>query len=137
MPALHRYVGSPVLSFIGRLFFRIKVGNFHCGLRGFRRDSALLLGLLSSGMEFASEMVVRATLTGQRVEEVPTTLLTDGRSWPPHSPSWRDGWRHLRFLLFSPRWLFLIPGTALLAAGLVLGVAVLPAPIRLAASRSM
>jgi hypothetical protein len=130
MPALHRYLGNPVLSFIGRLFFRIKVRDFHCGLRGFRRDSALSLGLQTSGMEFASEMVVRATLAGQHVEEVPTTLSPDGRSRPPHLRSWRDGWRHLRFLLlFSPRWLFLIPGAALLALGLVIGTAVLPAPL--------
>jgi hypothetical protein len=130
MPALHRYLGNPVLSFIGRLFFRIKVGDFHCGLRGFRRDSVLSLGLQTPGMEFASEMVVRATLAGQHVEEVPTTLSPDGRSRPPHLRSWRDGWRHLRFLLlFSPRWLFLIPGTALLALGLVIGAAVLPAPL--------
>ena len=128
MPALHRYLGNPVLSFIGRLFFHAKLGDFHCGLRGFRRDSVLSLGLQTSGMEFASEMVVRATLAGQRIEEVPTTLSPDGRSRPPHLRSWRDGWRHLRFLLlFSPRWLFLIPGTALLALGLVLGLAVLPA----------
>src|SRR5215472_16998517 len=130
MPALHRYLGNPVLSFIGRLFFRAKLGDFHCGLRGFRRDSVLSLGLQTSGMEFASEMVVRATLAGQHVEEVPTTLSPDGRSRPPHLRSWRDGWRHLRFLLlFSPRWLFLIPGIALLALGLVVGAAVLPAPL--------
>ena len=132
MPALHRYLGNPVLSFIGRLFFDVEVGDFHCGLRGFRRDSVLSLGMQTSGMEFASEMVVRATLAGQQVEEVPTTLSPDGRSRPPHLRSWRDGWRHLRFLLlFSPRWLFLMPGTVLLALGLVIGAAVLPAPLRL------
>src|ERR1017187_9439324 len=132
MPALHRYLGNPVLSFTGRLFFRSKIGDFHCGLRGFRRDSVLALGLQASGMEFASEMVVKATLAGQRVEEVPTTLSPDGRSRPPHLRSWRDGWRHLRFLLlFSPRWLFLIPGAALFALGLVIGVAVTLAPLRL------
>jgi hypothetical protein len=130
MPALHRYLGNPVLSFIGRLFFRINVGDFHCGLRGFRKDSVLALGLQASGMEFASEMVVKATLAGQQVEEVPTTLSPDGRSRPPHLRSWRDGWRHLRFLLlFSPRWLFLIPGGLLFALGLVIGVAVTSAPL--------
>jgi len=129
MPALHRYVGNPALSFIGRLFFRNKIGDFHCGLRGFRRDSVLSLVLQASGMEFASEMVVKATLAGQRVEEVPTTLSPDGRSRPPHLRSWRDGWRHVRFLLlFSPRWLFLIPGTVLFVIGLVIGIAVTPAP---------
>jgi hypothetical protein len=132
MPALHRYLGNPVLSFIGRLFFRIGVGDFHCGLRGFRRDSVLSLGLQTPGMEFASEMVVRATLAGQSVEEVPTTLSPDGRSRPPHLRSWRDGWRHLRFLLlFSPRWLFLIPGAAVMALGLVLGVVAVPAQPKL------
>src|SRR5450755_309356 len=132
MPALHRYLGNPLLSFIGRLFFRNKIGDFHCGLRGFRKDRVLSLGLQASGMEFASEMVVKATLAGQQVEEVPTTLSPDGRNTPPHLRSWRDGWRHLRFLLlFSPRWLFLIPGTVLFALGLAVGVAVAPAPLRL------
>ncbi len=129
MPALHRYLGNPVLSAIGRLFFRSRIGDFHCGLRGFRRDSVLRLGLQASGMEFASEMVVKATLAGQRVEEVPTRLSRDGRSRRPHLRSWRDGWRHLRFLLlFSPRWLFLIPGALLLIVGLVIGIAAVPAP---------
>jgi hypothetical protein len=134
MPALHQYFGNPVLSFIGRLFFQNNIGDFHCGLRGFRRASILALGLQASGMEFASEMIVKATLARQRVEEVPTTLAPDGRSRAPHLRSWRDGWRHLRFLLlFSPRWLFLIPGTALLALGLIVAVAVTPAPLRLGA----
>ena len=127
MPALHRYLGNPVLSYLGRLFFRTPIGDFHCGLRGFRRHSVLALGLEASGMEFASEMVVRATLAGQWVEEVPTTLAPDGRSRRPHLRSWRDGWRHLRFLLLSsPRWLFLIPGTVLLAAGLGLTALMIP-----------
>ena len=92
MPPLHRYLGNPVLSFVGRLFFRSAIGDFHCGLRGFNRGSALGLGLQATGMEFASEMVVKATLAGQRIEEVPTTLSVDGRSRPPHLRSWRDGW---------------------------------------------
>jgi hypothetical protein len=130
MPALHRYLGNPVLSSVGRLFFRAKIGDFHCGLRGFRRDSMLALGLQATGMEFASEMVVKSTLARQRVVEVPTTLAQDGRSHAPHLRSWRDGWRHLRFLLlFSPRWLFLIPGTAVLAIGLLIGIAVVPGPL--------
>lgn len=125
MPPLHRYLGNPVLSFIGRLFFRSRAGDFHCGLRGFRRDSALALDLQSTGMEFASEMVVKATLRKQRITEVPTTLSPDGRSRPPHLRSWRDGWRHLRFLLlYSPRWLFLIPGIALILLGLIVGIPV-------------
>lgn len=125
MPPLHRYLGNPVLSFIGRLLFRSKAGDFHCGLRGFRRQAILDLHLQTSGMEFASEMVVRATLADLHISEVPTTLSKDGRSRPPHLRSWRDGWRHLRFLLlFSPRWLFLYPGLLLTMIGLV-GVAVL------------
>jgi hypothetical protein len=130
MPKLHRYLGNPVLSFIGRLFFRSPVGDFHCGLRGFRRDSALRLGLQATGMEFASEMVVKATLAKQKVTEVPTTLTKDGRSGPPHLRSWRDGWRHLRFLLlFSPRWLFFLPGLAFVAAGLVVGGIIAAGPL--------
>jgi glycosyltransferase involved in cell wall biosynthesis len=130
MPPLHRYLGNPVLSFVGRLFFRSPIGDFHCGLRGFRKESVLRLGLQATGMEFASEMVVKATLAGQRVTEVPTTLAKDGRSRPPHLRSWRDGWRHLRFLLlYSPRWLFFVPGLALLIAGLVIGLLVLPGPL--------
>ncbi len=132
MPPLHRYLGNPVLSFVGRLFFRSRIGDFHCGLRGFRRSRMLALGLQASGMEFASEMVVKATLARQRITEVPTTLSPDGRSRPPHLRSWRDGWRHLRFLLlFSPRWLFLYPGLALLALGLAVGIAVLPGPLHI------
>jgi hypothetical protein len=131
MPPLHRYLGNPVLSFAGRLFFRSPIGDFHCGLRGFRRQSALDLNLQATGMEFASEMVVKATLAKQRVSEVPTTLAKDGRSHPPHLRSWRDGWRHLRFLLlFSPRWLFFLPGLALLIAGLVIGAIVAPGPVK-------
>jgi glycosyltransferase involved in cell wall biosynthesis len=119
MPPLHRYLGNPVLTGIGRLLFRSPCGDFHCGLRGFKRDSILALDLNSSGMEFASEMVVKATLRKLRLTEVPTTLSPDGRSRPPHLRSWRDGWRHLRFLLqFSPAWLFFYPGVLLLIAGL-------------------
>jgi hypothetical protein len=130
MPKLHRYLGNPVLSFVGRLFFRSKIGDFHCGLRGFRKDSALEVGLQATGMEFASEMVVKATLAGQRITEVPTTLAKDGRSRPPHLRSWRDGWRHLRFLLlFSPRWLFFLPGLAVGVAGLVIGGIVAAGPL--------
>jgi hypothetical protein len=130
MPPLHRYLGNPVLSFIGRLFFRTKIGDFHCGLRGFNRDSVMRLNLQATGMEFASEMVVKATLAGQRVTEVPTTLAKDGRSRPPHLHTWRDGWRHLRFLLlFSPRWLFFLPGLVVGVAGLVIGALVATGPL--------
>ncbi|MCK9516176.1 MAG: glycosyltransferase family 2 protein [Ottowia sp.] len=125
MPFLHRWLGNPVLSFLGRLFFRIPVGDFHCGLRGFNRQRITELGLLTPGMEFASEMVVKSALSDYDIAEVPTTLSPDGRSRAPHLRTWRDGWRHLRFLLlFSPRYLYLVPGLALLIAGL-LGVAML------------
>jgi len=131
MPKMHRYLGNPVLSFVGRLFFRSPIGDFHCGLRGFRRDSALRLGLQATGMEFASEMVVKATLANQKITEVPTTLAKDGRSRPPHLRSWRDGWRHLRFLLlFSPRWLFFAPGLVLFVAGLVIGAVIAAGPLK-------
>jgi len=133
MPKLHRYLGNPVLSFVGRVFFRSDIGDFHCGLRGFNRESVLALGLQATGMEFASEMVVRATLAKQDIREVPTTLAKDGRSRPPHLHTWRDGWRHLRFLLlFAPRWLFFVPGLALLVAGLAIGGAVLPGSFHMA-----
>ena len=129
MPPLHRYLGNPVLSFVGRLFFGSKIGDFHCGLRGFRRDSVMKLGLQATGMEFASELVVKATLAKQRITEVPTTLAKDGRSRPPHLHTWRDGWRHLRFLLmFSPRWLFFVPGLVVFALGMVIGAVVIPRP---------
>jgi Glycosyltransferases involved in cell wall biogenesis len=129
MPWHHRYIGNPVLSAIGRLFFRTAIGDFHCGLRGFSRAAILSLNLRTSGMEFASEMVVKATLAQLDLREVPTTLDKDGRSRRPHLRSIRDGWRHLRFLLlFSPRWLFLYPGIALLAVGLLVGAVLLPGP---------
>src|SRR5580698_2915548 len=132
MPPLHRYLGTPVLSFIGRLFFHSNIGDFNCGLRGFRRDSAIKLGLQATGMEFASEMIVKAALAHQKISEVPTTLAKDGRSRPPHLNTWRDGWRHLRFLLlFSPRWLFFIPGLVLLTVGLGLGAAVATGPLKI------
>jgi hypothetical protein len=119
MPALHRYLGNPVLSMIGRVLYRAPIRDFHCGLRGFDRKAMLALKLRCQGMEFASEMIVKASLHGLRMVEVPTVLSPDGRDRPPHLRSWRDGWRHLRFLLlFSPRWLFLYPGLALLTAGL-------------------
>jgi hypothetical protein len=118
MPALHRYLGNPVLSRIGRLFFHIPVGDFHCGMRAFRRDAVLALGPRTDGMEFASEMVVRASLARLTIVEVPTTLRPDGRTRAPHLRTWRDGWRHLRFLLaFSPRWLMVYPGLVLLVLG--------------------
>jgi len=120
MPFLHRRLGNPVLSRLGRSFFRIHVGDFHCGMRAFRRDRILDLGMQTDGMEFASEMVVRASVNGLHIVEVPTTLRRDGRSHPPHLRTWRDGWRHLRFLLaMSPRWLLLYPALTVLGIGLL------------------
>jgi hypothetical protein len=130
MPPLHRYLGNPVLSFVGRLFFGSKIGDFHCGLRAFRKESIIRLGLQTGGMEFASEMVVKATLAKYDIREVPTTLSPDGRTRAPHLSTWRDGWRHLRFLmLYSPRWLFLIPGLLLMTLGLIGGVALSTGPV--------
>lgn len=118
MPLLHRYLGNPVLSFLGRRFYNARVGDFHCGLRGFDRAAIEQLKLRTTGMEFASEMVVKAVLYGLDVREVPTTLRPDGRSRAPHLRTWRDGWRHLRFLLtYAPRVLFVLPGLALALPG--------------------
>ena len=132
MPPLHRYLGNPVLSTIGRVFFGGPIRDFHCGLRGFSRVAIAALDLRAPGMEFASEMVVKATMRGLRITEVPTTLSPDGRSRPPHLRSWRDGWRHLRFLLiFCPRWLFLYPGALLFALGAITMAVLLPGPAML------
>jgi len=129
MPPSHRYLGNPVLTGLGRLLFKSESSDFHCGLRGFRKDAFHRMNLQTTGMEFASEMVVKATLLGMRVTEVPTTLSPDGRSHPPHLRTWRDGWRHLRFLLlYSPRWLFLYPGAILMALGIAVGSWILPGP---------
>lgn len=133
MPFLHRYVGNPVLSWIARLFFKSEIGDFHSGLRAFRKDALLSLNLQTTGMEFASEMVVKATLKGLRITEVPIVLYPDGRSRPPHLRTWSDGWRHLRFLLlYSPRWLFLYPGILLILLGTLTSSFLLGGPKRLA-----
>jgi glycosyltransferase involved in cell wall biosynthesis len=131
MPFLHRYLGNPVLSWLARLFFKSDIGDFHCGLRGFRRDAILSLNLQTTGMEFASEMIVKATLHGLKITEVPTILYPDGRTRPPHLRTWSDGWRHLRFLLlYSPRWLFFYPGLALTLLGILISAILLPGPLR-------
>ncbi len=129
MPFLHRFVGNPGLSWLGRLFFNCPVGDFQCGLRGFRRDAIERLELQTLGMEFSTEMVVKATLFNLRIAEIPATLSPDGRDRAPHLRTWRDGWRYLRFLLiYSPRWLFLYPGIALLTIGLAVFAWLLPGP---------
>jgi hypothetical protein len=130
MPWMHRYIGNPVLSGLLNLFFRTPIGDAHCGLRGFRKDSYERLHLTTPGMEFASEMVVKASLQRQRISEVPTTLSPDGRDRKPHLRSFRDGWRHLRFLLLMcPAWLYLIPAGLFLAAGLGLMILLTPGPV--------
>lgn len=127
MPLLHKYLGNPALTMIGRLFFKSPCGDFYCGLRGFKSAAVRSLALQSKGMEFALEMIVRATMLGMRITEVPTTLSPDGRSGRPHLRTWRDGWRSLRFLLlYSPRWLFLYPGIGLMAVGALLGLWLIP-----------
>ena len=132
MPFLHKYLGNPVLTATGRLFFRSPCSDFHCGLRGFRKSSIESLDLRTTGMEFASEMVVKATLHNLKIAEVPTKLSPDGRTRKPHLRSWRDGWRHLRFmLLYSPRWLFLYPGLLLMILGTVIGGRLLWGPLQL------
>lgn len=132
MPPLHRYLGNPVLSWLGRWLFNLKVGDFHCGIRGFSRDRILALGLCMPGMEFASELVVRASLAGYSIVEVPTTLQKDGRSRPPHLRTWRDGWRHLRFLLvLSPRRTLIHPGFVLGTVGAAGMIALTLGPVRI------
>ncbi|QIE59087.1 glycosyltransferase [Rasiella rasia] len=130
MPFLHKYLGNPVLSFIGRLFFKAKIGDFHCGLRGFSKDAFGRMELKTTGMEFASEMIVKASLKEMKIAEVPTTLSVDGRTRPPHLNTWRDGWRHLRFLvLYSPKWLFYYPGFLMFFFGLVISAILVYNPV--------
>jgi glycosyltransferase involved in cell wall biosynthesis len=132
MPVLHRYLGNPVLTALGRLFFHSPSRDFHCGIRAFRKESYERMDIRSTGMEFASEMVVKASLMRMKVSEVPTTLSPDGRTHPPHLRTWHDGWRHLRFLLmYSPRWLFLYPGIVSIAVGLATCIWLLPGPRRI------
>ncbi|WP_297492008.1 glycosyltransferase family 2 protein [Acidocella sp.] len=136
MPWKNRYIGNPILSHLGRLLFRTPIRDFHCGIRGFSRAAFLAMDLRTTGMEFASEMVIKATLLKLPICEVPTTLDKDGRSRPPHLRPWRDGWRHLRFmLLFSPNWLFLYPGMLMMLSGLVLGGWLLVRPLDLGGLR--
>lgn len=125
MPWKNRWLGNPVLSFLGRLFFRTPIRDFHCGLRALTKAAYERMQLKTTGMEFASEMVMKAAIQAIRTTEVPITLHKDGRSRPPHLKPWRDGWRHLRFMLiYSPRWLFLVPGLVFVAAGALAGIVI-------------
>lgn len=134
MPFLHYYLGNPVLSFLGRLFFKSNIGDFHCGLRGFSKEAFLKMSPKTTGMEFASELVMKSTILNLKVTEVPTILYQDGRSRPPHLRTWRDGWRHLRFMLmYAPTWLFLYPGLFLMLAGLLIGGTLVTGPIQIGA----
>lgn len=127
MPWKNRYIGTPALTAIGRLFFKCSARDFNCGLRGYSLEAFRRMHLCTTGMEFASEMVIKATILGMRITEVPATLSLSGRSRPPHLRPWRDGWRHLRFmLLYSPRWLFLYPGLFLIFTGSLIGAWLLP-----------
>lgn len=120
MPALHRYFGNPILSGLARLLYRIPVGDFHCGMRAFNRQAVAKLALRTPGMEFATEMIVRAAHAGLRITEIPTPLNPDKRDRPPHLRSFRDGWRHLRFMLtYAPDALYFAPALGLLTIGLV------------------
>jgi len=131
MPPLHRWLGNPVLSFLGRFLFDTRISDFHCGLRGFTKKTYRAMNLRTSGMELASEIVVKAATAGVRIAEVPVTLRPDGRSRAPHLRTWRDGWRHLRFLLtLSPRWTLFVPGAALFAVGAAILIALAPGPLR-------
>ncbi|MFC4739774.1 glycosyltransferase family 2 protein [Flavobacterium ponti] len=132
MPFLHKYLGNPVLSFLGKLFFKIKINDFHCGLRGVSKEAYQKINVKTTGMEFASEMIVNASLQNLKIIEVPTTLKKDGRTRKPHLKTWSDGWRHLRFLLlFSPNWLFLIPGLLMMILGSLLSLILLFNPIQI------
>jgi hypothetical protein len=138
MPMLHRYLGTPVLAFIARLFFGVKCRDTQCGLRGFKREVIQNLGLKTTGMEYASEMLVRAAIAKLKIASVPIRLAKDGRSRAPHLHTWSDGWRHLRFmLLYSPRWLFFYPGVAMIIVGFLITLLLLPGPIIIAPGVSL
>lgn len=129
MPWHHKYIGNPALSSMLNLFFRTGIGDSHCGMRGFTRAVYNRMELRSTGMEFASEFVIKAAQLGAKISEIPITLWPDKRGRPPHLRSFRDGWRHLRFmLLYAPNWLFLLPGASFLVCGFVLVFWLLPGP---------
>lgn len=133
MPWKNRFIGNPLLTWIGQILFKCPASDFHCGLRGFKKSAFLCMDLRTTGMEYASEMVIKANLLGMKIAEVPTTLSKDGRSRPPHLRPWRDGWRHLRFmLLFSPRWLFFIPGLLLSVPSCFFYILLLEGPLKIA-----
>lgn len=120
MPPLHRWLGNPVLTAIGNILFRTRISDYHCGLRAFNRASIQTLGLRTSGMEFATEMVAKSALNHLTMTEIPITYYPDGRSRRPHLRTWRDGWRHLKFmLLLSPTWVFIQPGALITLIGVI------------------
>jgi len=130
MPPLHRYLGNPVLSFIARAVYRVPIGDFHCGMRAFTKTAYRRMGLRTPGMEFATEMVAAAAQQGLRIAEIPTVLYPDRRSRPPHLRSFRDGWRHLRFIITcAPDYLYIVPGTAMFAAGMLLQLLLVNGPV--------
>jgi glycosyltransferase involved in cell wall biosynthesis len=132
MPWKNRYIGNPVLSTVGKIFFRCPASDFHCGIRGYSKDAFTRMDLRTTGMEFASEMVIKATMMRMKIAEVPATLSPDERSRPPHLRPYRDGWRHLRFmLLFSPNWLFLYPGLTLMLVSFVAALWLWLTPIQI------
>lgn len=132
MPFIHKYLGNPVLSFIGRIFFNSNISDFHCGLRGFTKDAYDKLNVTTTGMEFASELIVKAHLNNLKITEVPTKLYKDGRNRKPHLNTWSDGWRHLRFLLlYSPKWLFFYPSIVLISLGIILSFTLILNPIKI------
>jgi len=134
MPFLNKYLGNPFLTAVGRIFFKVKTSDFHCGMRAFRRDKVVALKLVTSGMEWASEMIVKSRLYDLKISEVPITLYKDGRSRSPHLKRWHDGWRHLRFmLLHAPKWLFIIPGFLMIVMGLIGELALARGPLPLGA----
>lgn len=130
MPFLHRYLGNPLLSLLSRVFYNIPVGDFHCGMRAFSRQAFGRMNLQTDGMEFATEMVVRAAQEGLRIAEVPIDLFPDKRSRPPHLRTFRDGWRHLRFIMtYAPNYLYMLPGGLLFVLGAILQIMLAKGPI--------
>ncbi len=132
MPFLHRYLGTPVISLIGRRSFNVPLTDFNCGMRAVRKDAYIKLGMKAPGMEYASEMIAKAGLHKLKIAEVPVNLYKDGRGRKPHLRTWQDGWKHLRLiLLLSPKWLLLYPAMFFLIIGTLLGGALVFSYVRI------